>query len=363
MEGTIMERREFLKLMSAAAVCAASQGWLEDARAQGLRPLRWGLGVKTVGFIVINTLIGEALGYNRTEGFTLEPKALGSNSNVQIALDKDDLDVGVGSPSTLFPQVAKGEAPPLIYFYEYTYPYKWDVAVRPDSPIKRYEDLKGKKVGVSGFGTTDFPVTKVVLKNLGIDPEKDVSWIAVGEGVPAGVALERGNIDALAYFDTGFGAIEAAGIQMRYLPRPQKVPNIGGFFVSSRNDWLKTNRRIAVGFARSISKASEFILANPEAGAKVFLKMFPDSAPKGKSEAEAVKAILFSVSKRMQLFRHYDKSITKLGYILESELKADWDFMNLPQKDLKPLFTNELIDEVNNFDVEKIRAEARAYKG
>lgn len=358
-----MERRQFLKWMSTAAACAAAPGWLKDARAQGLQPLRWGLGVKTVGFIVINTLIGEGLGYNRAEGFTLEPKALGSNSNVQIALDKGDLDVGVGTPSTLFPQLAKGDAPPLIYFYEFSYPYKWDVAVRPDSPIKRYEDLKGKKVGVSNFGTTDFPVTKSVLKNLGIDPEKDVSWVAVGEGVPAGVALERGNIDALAYFDTGFGSIEAAGIEMRYLPRPQKVPNIGGFFVSSRNDWMKAHRRLAIGFARSVAKASEFILANPEAGAKVYLKMFPDTAPKGKSEAEAVKAILFSVRKRMQIYRHYDKSIKKLGTILESELKADWDFLDLPQRDLKPLFTNELIDEANNFDVKKIQAEARAYKG
>ena len=97
-------------------------------------------------------------------------------------------------------------------YYEYTYPYKWDVAVKPESGIQKYEDLKGKKIGVSDLGTTDYPVTRAVLKNIGIDPDKDVTWTAVGAGVSAGVALQRGVIDALAYFDTGFGQIDAAGI-------------------------------------------------------------------------------------------------------------------------------------------------------
>jgi NitT/TauT family transport system substrate-binding protein len=354
-----MRRRDFLQAGGAAALGAALP-W-EAALGQSLRTLRWGLGVKTVGFIVINTLIGEELGYNKAEGFTLDARALGSNANVHVALERRDIELGVGTPSTLLPLIAKGEAPPIVYFYEYTYPYKWDVAVKPDSALKGYQDLKGKKIGVSDFGTTDFPVTKIVLKNLGMDPEKDVSWIAVGQGVPAGVALQRGNIDALAYYDTGFGAIEAAGIEMRYLPRPADVPNIGGFYVSCRRDFLQANRRLCVGFGRSVAKASEFVLANPEAAAKVFLKMYPEAAPKGKSEAEAVKAVLFSVNKRMPYYRHYDKSVRKLGYISESELRAEADFMNLTMPSLGSIFTNELIDEINDFDAEKVRAEARGY--
>ena len=74
-------------------------------------------------------------------------------------------------------------------FYQYTYPYKWDIAVKPGSPIKSYADLKGKKIGVSDFGGTEYPVTKNVLKALGLDPEKDVNWVSVGNGTPAGVAL------------------------------------------------------------------------------------------------------------------------------------------------------------------------------
>src|SRR5215212_7375156 len=227
-------------------------------RAQELRKIRMGFGIKSVNPIIINILISEGLAFT--------PAALGTNSNAQIAVDKGDTEFAVGTPSFQFPLFAKGQLPPIVNFYEYTYPYKWDVAVKPDSGIQKYEDLKGKKIGVSDLGTTDYPVTRAVLQNLGIDPDKDVSWVAVGAGVSAGVALQRGVIDAVAYFETGFGQIDAAGIAMRMLPRPANVPLIGGLFISATANFLKDNRKTAIGFARAVNKASEFLLANPEAG-------------------------------------------------------------------------------------------------
>jgi NitT/TauT family transport system substrate-binding protein len=329
--------------------------------AQELRKIRMGFGVKSVNPIVINVLIGEGLGYNREEGFTLIPRPLGANANVQIAIDKGDLEFGVGTPSFQLPLYAKGELPPIVNFYEYTYPYKWDVAVRPDAALQRYEDLRGKKIGVSDLGTTDYPVTRAVLKNLGIDPDKDVHWVAVGAGVSAGVALQRGVVDALAYFDTGFGQIEAAGIEMRMLPRPNDVPLIGGLFLSARADFLKNNRQLAVGYARAVAKSSEFLLANPEAGAKVFLDLFPETAPRGASKEEAVKSVLYAARRRIPLYRPPYPD-TKMGFIRESELLLDAKFLGLDIADLKPLFTNELIDEINNFDREKVISDAKAYR-
>jgi len=52
-----------------------------------------------------------------------------------------------------------------------------------------------------------------------------------------------------------------------------------------------------------------------------------------------------------------------MGFILESEILVDAKCAGLDSiKDVKPLYTNELIDEINSFDVEKVRAEARNYK-
>jgi NitT/TauT family transport system substrate-binding protein len=340
-----------------ASVLAAPQ----IVRAQELRKIRMGFGIKSINPIIINILISEGLGYTKEEGLAFTPAALGTNSNAQIAVDKGDTEFAVGTPSFQFPLFAKGQLPPIVNFYEYTYPYKWDVAVKPDSGIQKYEDLKGKKIGVSDLGTTDYPVTRAVLQNLGIDPDKDVQWIAVGAGVTAGVALQRGVIDALAYFDTGFGQIEAAGIDMRMLARPKNIPLIGGLFISAKDSFLKENRKVAIGFARAVNKASEFLLANPEAGARVFLKMYPETAPRGASDADAVKSILFAAKRRIPLYRPPYQN-TKMGFIREEELMLDAKFLGLDIKDIKPMYTNDMIEEINNYDHAKIIEQAKSYK-
>lgn len=75
-----------------------------------------------------------------------------------------------------------------------------------------------------------------------------------------------------------------------------------------------------------------------------------------------MKAVLTSIARRITLFRPYDTS-KKMGYILEAEVLADAKFAGLDSiKDVKPLYTNELIDDINRFDLEKVRAEAKNYK-
>src|SRR3954447_7495268 len=354
----MLNRRKVAQGIGAGVTALAAPSLV---RAQELRKIRMGFGIKSVNPIVINILISEQLGYTREEGLSFTPAALGTNANVQIALDKGDIEFGVGTPSFQFPLFAKGQLPPIVNYYEYTYPYKWDVAVKPDSGIQKYEDLKGKKIGVSDLGTTDYPVTRAVLQNIGIDPDKDVTWTAVGAGVSAGVALQRGVVDALAYFDTGFGQIDAAGIGLRMLPRPKNVPLVGGLFISAKDSYLKQNRKTAIGFARAVNKASEFLLANPEAGARVFLKMYPETAPRGASEADAVKSVLFAAQRRIPLYRPPYEN-TKMGFIREEELVTDAKFQGLDIKDLKPLFTNDMTDEINNYDHGKIIEQAKSYK-
>jgi NitT/TauT family transport system substrate-binding protein len=356
----MIDRRHMLGALGAlGATIATTQPRL--AFAQSLPKLKFGMGTKTMNASTINMVIGEGLGYNKQEGFSIEPVPLGSSTNIFIGLDKGDLAFGVGAPSFQLPLFAKGELPPIVNFYEYTYPYKWDVAVQPDAAFKSYEDLRGKKIGISGFGTTDYPVTRAVFQNLRIDPDRDVQWVAVGEGTTAGVALQRGSIDALAYFDTGFGQLEAAGMPMRILPRPQNVPMIGGFFVSARTDQLQKNRKLAIGFGRSGAKATEFVLANPQAGAKVLLDMYPDLAPRAVAPDVALKTVLAPVLRRMQLYRPPYPNL-KMGAIQEEELQREAEFLSLKIASVKPLYTNDLIDEINEFDRKAIIEQAKAYK-
>lgn len=359
-----MDRRNFLTgatALTAVTGFSFTRPGEGAAQASSLRKLRFGTAIKSVNPIVIQLVIGEKLGYNAEEGFAMELSSLGTNSNVAVALGNGDIDIGTSANSFIFPLYVKGHLPPIVSYFEHTYPYKWDVVVRPDSPLKTYADLKGKTIGVSDLGITDYPVTRAVLARMGIDPDKDVKWLAVGAGVPAGVALERKVIDALAYFDTGFGSIEAAGIALRFLPRPKDIPMIGGVFLAARADFLKAERKLAVGYARSVAKASEFILANPKAGAKVFLDMYPDLKKRNADISESIRGVLYSVDRRAPLWRPPYPN-TKIGEISLDEFRRDAKFLDIKIDDFSTLYTNDLIAEINQFDIESVRKQARDYK-
>ena len=103
------------------------------------------------------------------------------------------------------------------------------------------------------------------------------------------------------------------------------------------------------------------LLADPAAGARAFLKMYPQTAPRGSSEAQAVKAVLDAVSRRIKLYAPPYPG-AKMGSIHPEELltEAKMDGFNIP--DLSKYYTNDLIDPINAFDAAKIRAQAKAYK-
>jgi NitT/TauT family transport system substrate-binding protein len=331
------------------------------AMAQQLHKARFAVALKSLTAAFANTLIAEKLGYAKARGITIEGLGLGSSPAIYAAMAKGDLEFGAIAPSVALPLFAKGEFPPIVSFYEYTYPYKWDVVVRPDSPINDYASLRGKKIGVSNFGTTDYPITRVVLKNIGIDPDKDVTWSAVGEGVTAGHALDRGVIDALAYFDTGFAIIENAEIKLRYLDRPSAVPLIGGFFIGATRDFLKEHRDICVAYGQCVAMGTEYSLANPAAAARAFLDMYPSTAARGTSPEVAVERAVNSMKRRMTLWRPpYPNA--PLGSIQEEEWKREVEFLGLKVDDVKPMFTNDLIKDINNFNRDEVIAAAKAAK-
>ena len=90
--------------------------------AARLRALRVGFAAKTVNGQGLNTLLPGPLGYAAAAGFELQPMHLGAQSSVQIALDRNAVDIGVSTPSFSLPLYARGELPQTVAFYEYTYP-------------------------------------------------------------------------------------------------------------------------------------------------------------------------------------------------------------------------------------------------
>jgi NitT/TauT family transport system substrate-binding protein len=335
-----------------------------QASSEELQKLKLGFGTKVVSPMIANILIPEYLGYYREEGLTMEFLPLGPNSVVMQQIASKRIDFATAVPSVQIPIFASEGKLPTVNFFEFTYPFKYGLATLPSSKIKSFADLKGRTVGVSSFGLTDFAVLKQILKRNGLDPEKDVNVLAVGEGVTGGQALKQGAVEALFSYDTQFGQIEAVGIPLRYVDLPANVPNIGGLYLTARPETLKNHRKWAVGIGRAVAKGQVFIRENPRAAAYVFLKMFPEAAPRAKTLDQQIKAIMVPIVKRQKLFSSYDKSVKKWGKLSTKEFEEEVAFLGFSGKikDVSPLFTNDLIDEINAFDAEKIRKQAHDFK-
>ena len=70
------------------------------------------------------------------------------------------------------------------------------------------------------------------------------------------------------------------------------------------------------------------------------------------------------IVKRQPFFSSYDKSVKKWRQLSAEEFREEIDFMGLGDKITDPtqFFTNDLISEINDFDAEKIRKQAREFK-
>jgi NitT/TauT family transport system substrate-binding protein len=62
--------------------------------------------------------------------------------------------------------------------------------------IKRVEDLKGKKFGISSFGGTPHSEAIMILRKYGMNPEKDITFLQIGGSSSRYAALDSGSIDA-----------------------------------------------------------------------------------------------------------------------------------------------------------------------
>ncbi len=62
--------------------------------------------------------------------------------------------------------------------------------------IKRIEDLRGKRIGISSFGGAPHNQTATILRKFGLNPEKDVTFLQIGGGTARYMALESGSIQA-----------------------------------------------------------------------------------------------------------------------------------------------------------------------
>jgi NitT/TauT family transport system substrate-binding protein len=96
----------------------------------------------------------------------------------------------VGGPES-FAAAVEGADLRVLATLSPVYPYKFEA----NPSMKTTDDLKGKKVGISRFGSSSDIATRVGLRKVGLDADKDVTIVQVGSLQARMTALATGAID------------------------------------------------------------------------------------------------------------------------------------------------------------------------
>jgi NitT/TauT family transport system substrate-binding protein len=246
--------------------------------------------------------------------------------------------------------------------------YIFGIKVPADSPIKTVADLRGKKIGVNSMSSNGVMVTRAMAVSAGLDPEKDINIVVIGEGAQAAALLKNKQADAYSAFDTAYVLVENAGIPLRGLPNTdvEKFPSAGMYALEEN---IAGKRRELVALGRAFAMGQIFAMANPEAAVHILWDVFPQTKPTAIDETTALSNEVKLLKARAEAWSlDADKmGIKRWGESVGANYQVYYDWLAeqkvIAQKlDAKDIFTNELIDDINSFNAAEVIAMAKAYK-
>ncbi len=143
------------------------------------------------------------------------------------------------------------------------------VFVRPG--ITSLEQLKGKKLAISGFGSITHYAAQILLKHLNLEVNKDVALIPAGPDAERLGAMSAGTVDA-SFFNLSTAPIARKMGFVDLLQIADLGVEVQGNGLATSRAYLKTNRDTVKNAMKGYLEAIHFIYAHKPESQKVFAK-------------------------------------------------------------------------------------------
>ncbi|HEY3303320.1 MAG TPA: ABC transporter substrate-binding protein [Candidatus Binatia bacterium] len=229
-------------------------------------------GISSPDFGYLPSYLARAKGFLEKEG--LDMKIIVMRANVSVpALVTGEIQFAVhGSAMTASIMGAPLKA---IYFTYNTSILQF--TVRPE--IQKPEDLKGKVVAIASPGGSQDQATRLILKKLGLDPERDVKLLPIGDAKARVIGMDTGQIAGSANnLDI---AAELVRKGYRIIANSSEVYPVPFSGFAANDQFLKKNPEIVKKWLRAHVRSLLFIRQNPDEAAQVAakeLKLNPEVA-------------------------------------------------------------------------------------
>lgn len=340
-----------------------------DARAQAqtLRKVTFGIPNATItaSYCMLPTAI--RMGFFAAEGLDVTLQAVQGTATIYQTMQSGRLDIAGATPEPLVQMYARGDRS-MIDVYNFIRRPTGSLAVLDDSPIRKLEDFKGKKIGAMNLGSSNIMLSNSVLAKVGINPKAELSYLGVGVGSQALQALRNGAVDALALSDQYYVEMESVGAKLRYFFGPDQEKLFSTQIMLKRSV-VETDPNFVRGFGRALAKGTLVAKVNPEACVRMMWQALPSTRAPGKPEADQLKTDLAILAARMTLLVTPDSEAHGWGWYNKQDWEAWNDFalsgglIEKKVEDVEAMYTNQFVPAYNDFDKDDVTKRAREWRG
>jgi NitT/TauT family transport system substrate-binding protein len=206
-------------------------------------------------------------GYLSAEGLDVELIRVGGSTRMVAALLGGSAPlIHAGAPAAFAASVA-GSDVVIIAAIGTMSPFR--LMARPE--IKQPADLRGKKAGITTFGSTSDQMVRLALKHFGLEPNKDVALLPMGGQPEAFAAMQGGSVQVVPMSYPLY--LSAIKLGMRELIKFSDLgfEDVNGSVITTRS-YLAQQRDTGMRFLRSFVRGMHRYRTDKEFSKRVLAK-------------------------------------------------------------------------------------------
>ena len=241
----------------------------ELAGAQSLQTVNMAIPARSFQMVIYP--IAQQKGYMKEEGIDQRVIFVAPTTSIQAMLGGDVHFTGAGSSALV--SIARGNTPLKVVAATNDRVLQW-LVTRPE--ITSPKELKGKKIATTGVAAIATFMVKQVLTKHGLDGNKDVSYLDVGQGNQLAALLGGGFDAAILSVEQRYVALDKGMREMFFMGN--EVKNSWGTLATT-DKLIKENPKMVAGFVRATLKALRYIRQDKEGTISAMLKFSNVSRP------------------------------------------------------------------------------------
>jgi len=148
--------------------------------------------------------------------------------------------------------------------------YDQSVMVRAGTAA-RVEQLKGRRFGISGFGSATHTAALILFKRFNLEPPKDILLVPTGTGPERLAAMSAGRIDATFFNPSEVPQAVKAGF-VEILQMADIGFEVQGSGLATSRSYIKANRDIVKAALKAYVEGIYYMFAHKPAAMKILAK-------------------------------------------------------------------------------------------